>query len=243
MLVINPKYEHLRGWLDELPKRFAQSGETIYDARNQIRVFHVGDVDVCVKRFHKPHFLNRLIYTWLRASKAQRSFENGMYLMQHHIGTPEPVAYIEEREIGMLGFSYLVTLQSKLTRLNREFTLNYTPELDDTIRPLARFTAKMHEEGVLHLDYSPGNILWDKVNGKYEFEVIDINRMRVGRPVTMKEGAKSLRRICARTAFFRIFAEEYAAARKMDSEACKKWILHYRNQFWNNGKKARYKYE
>ena len=243
MLVINPKYEHLRRWLDELSEHFAQSGEIIYDARNQIRLFHVEDLDVCVKRFHKPHFLNRLIYTCMRASKAQRSFENGMYLMQHHVGTPEPVAYIEEKQTGMLGFSYLVTLQSRLTRLNREFTLNYTPELDDTIRPLARFTAHMHEEGVLHLDYSPGNILWDKVDGKYEFEVIDINRMRVGRPVTMKEGAKSLRRICARTAFFRIFAEEYAAARKMDSEECQKWILHYRNQFWNNGKKARYKYE
>lgn len=242
MLIINPKYNNLQTWLEALPQMFSQTGEVIYDARNQIRRFEEGGLIMCVKRFHQPHFLNRLIYSYFKRSKARRSYENGMYLMQHGVGTPEPVAYIEEKKWGMLGYSYLVTLQSRLTRLNREFTLNYTPELEDTIRPLARFTAHMHEQGILHLDYSPGNILWDQVDGAYQFEVIDINRMRVGKPVTMREGAESLRRICARTAFFKTFADEYAQYRHLDRTECEKWILFYRNRFWKNGKKARYDY-
>lgn len=243
MIIINPTYEHLRPWLEALPHTFSQTGEIIYDARNQIRRFEAGELVVCVKRFHQPHFLNRIIYSYFKRSKARRSYENGMYLLQHGIGTPEPVAYIEQKKWGFLGYSYLVTLQSRLTRLNREFTLNYTPELDATIRPLARFTAKMHDAGGVHYDYSPGNILWDYVDGVCQFEVIDINRMRVGRPVTMKEGAESLRRICAKTSFFVTFADEYAKARGLDSKECEKWILYYRNRFWKNGKKAQYDYE
>ena len=242
-MIINPQYEHLRSWLETLPHTFPQTGKVIYDARNQIRCFEEGGLILCVKRFHQPHFLNRLIYSYFKRSKARRSYENGMYLLQHGIGTPEPIAYIEEKKCGLMGYSYLVTLQSRLTRLNREFTLNYTPELDATIRPLARFTARMHEAGILHYDYSPGNILWDYVDGECQFEVIDINRMRIGHPVTLKEGAKSLRRICATTSFFVTFADEYAKARKLDSKECERWILYYRNRFWGNGKKAQYNYD
>lgn len=242
-MIINPQYEHLRSWLETLPHTFPQTGEVIYDARNQIRCFEEGGLILCVKRFHQPHFLNRLIYSYFKRSKARRSYENGMYLLRHGIGTPDPIAYIEEKKCGLMGYSYLVTLQSRLTRLNREFTLNYTPELDATIRPLARFTARMHEAGILHYDYSPGNILWDYVDGECQFEVIDINRMRIGHPVTLKEGAKSLRRICATTSFFVTFADEYAKARKLDSKECERWILYYRNRFWGNGKKAQYNYD
>lgn len=242
-MIINPQYEHLRSWLETLPHTFPQTGKVIYDARNQIRCFEEGELILCVKRFHQPHFLNRLIYSYFKRSKARRSYENGMYLLRHGIGTPEPIAYIEEKKCGLMGYSYLVTLQSRLTRLNREFTLNYTPELDATIRPLARFTARMHEAGILHYDYSPGNILWDYVDGECQFEVIDINRMRIGHPVTLKEGAKSLRRICATTSFFVTFADEYAKARKLDSKECERWILYYRNRFWGNGKKAQYNYD
>ncbi|MCQ2328765.1 MAG: phosphotransferase [Paludibacteraceae bacterium] len=242
-MIINPQYEHLRSWLETLPHTFPQTGEVIYDARNQIRCFEEGGLILCVKRFHQPHFLNRLIYSYFKRSKARRSYENGMYLLRHGIGTPEPIAYIEEKKCGLMGYSYLVTLQSRLTRLNREFTLNYTPELDATIRPLARFTARMHEACILHYDYSPGNILWDYVDGECQFEVIDINRMRIGHPVTLKDGAKSLRRICATTSFFVTFADEYAKARKLDSKECERWILYYRNRFWGNGKKAQYNYD
>lgn len=243
MIIINPKYDSLQAWIESLPKEFSTTGETIYDARNQIRRYEHNGLTLCVKRFHQPRFLNRLIYSFLRPSKARRSYENGLYLLQHGIGTPEPVAYIEEKNWGIMGYSYLVTLQSQLTRLNREFTLNYTPQLDDTIRPLARFTAKMHNEGILHYDYSPGNILWDYVNGAYRFEVVDINRMRIGQPVTLKEGAESLRRICARTYFFTTFADEYATARGFNKDDCTTWILYYRNRFWQNGQKAQYDYD
>lgn len=242
-IVINPKYESLRTWIERLPEIFGNQGELIYDARNQIRIFSADDGQkLCVKRFHAPRFLNKYIYRYCRDSKAKRAYENGLYLLAHQVNTPEPVGYIEQYDCGGLGFSYLITLPASLKRLNREFTLDYKPELDETIAPLARFTAHMHNEGILHLDFSPGNILWDKIDGQYQFEIIDINRMAFG-PVSLKAGCKSIRRICARSYFFDIFADEYAAQRELDKDECRKWIHYYRNRFWHNGKKANYQYD
>ena len=243
MIVINPTYEPLREWIETLPAIFAQQGEVIYDERNQIRSFTApDDTKVCVKRFHVPRFLNKYIYHYLRDSKAKRAYLNGLYLIAHQVGTPEPIAYIEEYSGGGLGFSYLVTKMSTLKHLHREFTYAYTPALDATIRPLARFTAHMHEEGILHLDFSPGNILWDIEDGKYRFEVVDTNRMVFGR-VSMKEGCRSIRRLCAQSSFFDEFADEYAQARHMDPTQCRYWIHYYRDRFWHNGKKANYRYD
>ena len=33
----------------------------------------------------------------------------------------------------------------------------------------------------MHRDYSPGNILFDKIDGEYHFMLVDINRMSFGK--------------------------------------------------------------
>lgn len=242
-VVLNPKYIHLRPWIEQLPEHFEKEGKIIYNARNQIRIMRASDgSEVCVKRFHAPRFLNSYIYHYLKRSKARRSYENALFLLAHKVGTPEPIAYIEQYTWNGLAQSYLVTMPSSLTHLHREFTLAYTPELDETIAPLAQFTAHMHEEWINHLDFSPGNILWDSVNGTYQFEIIDLNRMKFG-PVSLKEGCRSIRRICARRYFFDRFADEYAKARQMDATKCRYWIHYYRDRFWHKGKKANYEYD
>ncbi len=242
-ICIAPTYNSWRAWLSDIPQIFAKQGKVIYDARNQIRLLLAPNGEkVCVKRFHQPRFLNRYIYRYLRDSKAKRSFDNGLYLLTHGIGTPEPIGYIEEYAWGGLSYSYLITRYSKLTRLNREFTLDYTPDLEDSIRPLARYTAQMHNEGILHLDFSPGNILWDIVDNKYIFEVIDTNRMLFG-TVSMKAGCRNIQRLCARSSFFDTFADEYARSRHLDAKQCRYWIHYYRDCFWHHGKKANYQYD
>lgn len=255
-ITVHPRYEYLRTWIADLPRTFAVSGEVIYDGRNQLRrifvpsSFSTDSLPLVVKQFHRPALPNRFIYTYLREPKASRAYRNALYLQQQGIGTPEAIAYVLCGK-GLLAESYLVTRESRLPHLMREFTINYTPALDELIRPFARFTARMHEAGILHLDYSPGNILWDKNPdyGKgdsaaepYVFEVIDINRMRVGRKVTLREGCESMRRICARRSFFDVFADEYALIRGYDKTECSRWIHYYRDLFWNHGRKAQYEY-
>ena len=247
-IVLNNKYESLRGWVEQLPSSFDTLGELLYDARNRIRSITPdvagwnSDEALVVKRFHTPFLPNRVVYSCLREPKAARAYFNAVCLLQKGIATPEPIGFILCGKY-LLQESFLITRQSPLPHLMREFTLNYRTELDDLIRPFARFTARMHQADVLHMDYSPGNILWNKTEDGYIFEVIDINRMRIGRKVTLQEGCNSMRRICARTAFFKVFADEYAHARGFDKAETERLILYYRDHFWDKGKKAQYEYD
>ena len=87
-------------------------------------------------------------------------------------------------------------------------------------RDLATFTAHMHDKGILHKDYSPGNILWQRNDdGSCRFSLGDINRMHFGK-VSMEEGCRNFRRLWGNKMFFEECAKTYAAARGMDEKKC-----------------------
>ncbi len=220
-IVLNPKYDHLRGWIEQLPHTFDNQGKVIYEERNQIRLID----GLCVKRYCSPRWWNRLAYAFLRKPKAQRAYENAVKLLKSGIGTPEPVAYI-------LGSNdYLVTVTSSLTRNFYEFRDGVIAGKEDIICAFARFTAQLHDAGIKHLDYSPGNILFDKKGDTWHFELVDINRMRFGK-VSPKEGCYNFCRLWGKRDFFEILSPAYAEARHMDKDLCLKWILEARATFW-----------
>lgn len=228
---VNPKYESLRGWLEQLPETFSRTGEIIYEERNQIRLIPVARLDLCVKRYKRPSLLQQIAYRF-RAPKAVRAYRNALRLRQSGIATPEPVAYILCGN-GWLQESYLVTLQSALHRNFYEFRDGNIRGKEDLIRAFARFTAQVHQAGVLHLDYSPGNILFDQVNGKWSFELVDINRLRFGN-VSAREGCCNFCRLWGKRDFFETLSPAYAQARQIDEEQCLKWILKARERFWRH---------
>lgn len=230
-IVINPTYEGLRGWLEALPTSFEQQGEVIYDARNQIRLMQAPDgTDVCVKRFHTPRFFNRIGYTFFRAPKARRAYENAVRLLSCGIATPEPIAYILCGN-GLLEESYLITRKSRCSHTFYEFRDGQIAGKESLIEAFAKFTAHMHAQGVLHRDYSPGNILYEFVDNGWRFEIVDINRLRWG-AVSLKEGCRNFCRLWGKTDFFEVLAPTYARARQADEAACRKMILQARKEFW-----------
>ena len=229
-IVIHPKYESLRAWLEQIPATFAREGEVIYDARNQIRTTDANGLSVVVKRFHKPAWPNRVAYTWFRKPKAQRAYENAFELLRRGIATPEPVAYILCGD-GLLEESYLVTLQSSLKHTFYDFRDGKIAGKEDLICVFAQYAASLHNAGVLHKDFSPGNILYDQVNGKWQFELVDINRMRFGK-VSPKEGCYNLCRLWGKRDFFETLCPDYAKARGIDEAQCMEWIDLGRKRFW-----------
>lgn len=232
-MLINPKYEHLRGWLEQLPDVFEQSGKVIYDSRNQLRVISAPDGTlVNVKRYHTPRQPNRLIYSLgLRRPKGLRAFLYPARLLELGINTPEPVAYIEQRHCGMLGMSYFVSLQSPLGHTFYDLLNAREETYEELAAAFGRFTATMHNGEVMHLDYSPGNILWDKDSQGYQFAVVDINRMHFGK-VDIKEGCASLRRLWGPKRFIELIARSYAAARGFDEEEAVRLTMQARKAFW-----------
>lgn len=238
-VLINPFFEHLRPFVESIPQRFEVEGETIYTGRNLIKVFEEQGIRINVKRYRTPFFINRVIYSYFRPSKGWRAYSYPKRLMEAGVTTPEPIAYIEEKHNGLLGISYFISIQKAHARNFYEFGTANVIENKEVIEAFGRFSARLHESGIYHRDYSPGNILFDKINGQWDFCLVDINRMNFG-AVSINKGCANFARLWGQTDFFLVLARSYAEARGYNEEQCRNRILKYRRRFW---KQYRLKHE
>ncbi|MEG1766203.1 MAG: lipopolysaccharide kinase InaA family protein [Muribaculaceae bacterium] len=171
-IVINPRYEHLRDYITSIPSKNGKCGAIIYDARNKIYQDVVEKENVSIKCFRTPLVINRVIYTFFRHSKARRSFDNGVKLTELGVGTATPIAYIEVYKDLLIEKSYYICEMLVAHDIRWwDKILNCEEVLDHA----AQFMAELHEKGVFHKDFSPGNILYDD---NFNFYLIDINRMK-----------------------------------------------------------------
>lgn len=235
-IVINPKYKHLKSFIQSLPSTFDNTGEVIYEGRNVLRKYTVDGLDITVKRFKQPHVINRFVYAYFRLSKACRSYLYATKLLQRGVNTPEPIAYIENFHFG-LNDSYYVSLHSDLPRLIREFWT--IPEIGDRafiLKSFAEFTAHMHRQEVLHLDYSAGNILFDVKEGIPVFSLVDINRVAIGKPVSEEDGYKCFSRLWLPHETYIYIARAYALACGYDENHAVERVCYYKDYFMKHRK-------
>ena len=212
-----------------------QHGQVIYKRRNELRVLTYQGKDYVVKQFAVPNFINRLVYGWLRKSKAQRSFEYARLLLNKGIDSPRPVAWQTERNLLCMGRSYFVSEKSRcpytysdLIGLENKDNTKGLKDLEaHYLRLIAQMVARLHDEGMVHQDLSRGNILFgdgDRV------ELIDLNRIRF-RKVGMDEGCRNFaERLPATDAQRRLMAEAYAEARGYDAEECLRLMMLYNKE-------------
>ena len=231
---INPKYEYLRAFIESIPDIFEKEGKEIYHQRNIIKVLSAPDGTIVnIKRFHQPRSLNRLIYSWnIRVPKGKRAYDYSFLLNHKGIQTPEAVALIEERNnLNLLGYSYLITLQCDYPHTLYDIKDAQPGEYEQLAKFLARYAAKMHLAGIMHKDFTPGNILWKKDNEGIHFMIVDINRMHFGQISTLK-GLDNMKRFWGPKHFTEILAEEYAQLKCYNTEKAVKYILKKRKKFW-----------
>lgn len=147
--------------------------EQIYNGRN--RLYRTSDRKLCVKEYRVPGFIKRFIYGFLRKSKAFRAFDNARELKELAIPTPTPVAAVECKNYGFLGRSYYIYEYADGWQELRD--VEKRSDFPALSSALAEFIYKLHRNGVLMKDFSPGNVLW-RLNGSYfDFTLVDINRM------------------------------------------------------------------
>lgn len=215
-IIINPKFRHLESFIKSLPETFETSGEVIYNGRNQIRLYERNEVKIAVKRYKIPLLVSRVHYTLFRPSKAKRAYEYAVALEKMGFDTPAPIAYIEISNNGIFERGYFASemVDAKVVRFWEE---ENPEELKQLLAEFAAYTARLHDNGILHLDYSPGNILYRKENGHFRFYLIDINRMRFNitdRDLLMR----NFERITPNPDILRSLAREYALVNGTDIE-------------------------
>lgn len=238
-IIIHPQYQHLEEFISQLPKIFLSTGTYIHDGRNKIKTWEVNGLKINAKRYRIPLFINRFIYYYFRKTKAERAYDYALKLQEKGINTPTPIAYIVEKQHGLLGYSYFISLQVDYSRRFYEFGTNpLTEENKKTLQEFGRYTAHLHQQEIYHQDYSPGNILFDIKNGHPEFCIVDINRMSFG-PVSFQKGCANFARLWGSPEMFRIMAIAYAQSRGWNVEAVCQEVLKARQRYWQKAIRKR----
>ena len=230
-IVSNPQLKQYLEFANAIPLQFEKGGLVLQKKRNEIRIFEVNGAVLNVKRFKVPHMMNRIIYTFFRLSKAQRSFQYALKLKEMGIETPQPVAYILIKRWGLLHDSYYISMQVDYNPTMYEFGKGDVENRKHILEAFAIYTAGIHEKGIFHKDYSPGNILLKEDNGTITFCMVDINRMRFGDVSAMK-GCANFARLWGTQPVFDIVVRKYAAIRGADPEKCLQYALQARKKYW-----------
>lgn len=243
--IFSPEGEQIKSRILKDIDAFDDSGRVIYKGHNLIKVFGPTP-DINIKRYGVPKWYNRIIYSFIRKPKGERAFYSAGKLRDAGIFTPLPLAFVKEQKYGLIGLSYLVTLHEY--GFQDGYLLGddpiMAPSRRQLVKEIAALGAVMHNAGLLHKDFSPGNILWrqNPHTNAVEFCLVDINRMRFGK-VSVKKGAENFARLWGQPELFRLLAEEYARLRGADPVQTLKWMSDARNRFWRKfSKRHRVKY-
>ncbi|WP_338410815.1 lipopolysaccharide kinase InaA family protein, partial [uncultured Flavobacterium sp.] len=181
--------------------------------------FELDTLTLNIKSFKEPHFFNKIIYNNFRKSKAKRSFEYATYLLKNNIGTPQPIAFFEKKSLLGLKDSYYVSEHLDCNLTYRELVQTNYPDTENILRQFIQFTFLMHQKGIEFLDHSPGNTLIVKtINQKYNFYLVDLNRMKFHKQMNFKTRMKNLSKLTPKKDMVLIMSSEYAKLSGIDEE-------------------------
>lgn len=218
---INPDFKTFESEIQTAFEQFDHSGKdyAIGD-RNRIKLYEIGNHIMNVKSFKIPNKLNQFVYRYIRKSKAKRSYEFALILLEKGIGTPTPIAFQEE--FGGLGLQ-----RSFYASEHLDYDLTYRelvevkdyPDQENILRQFTQFCYKMHEAGIEFKDHSPGNtLIQKKANGKYEFFLVDLNRMNFHENMDIELRMKNMARLTPKKEMVQIMADEYAKVASKDAD-------------------------
>lgn len=197
-----------------------RAGEVIFARRNTLR-----QIDgVVVKAFAKPGLLRGLWYSLFGKSKARRSYE---YARRMTDLTPQPIAYREERVCGVLQESWYACQESGCHHtFNELIGAPDFPYREAILWKIGEFTAKLHKQGILHRDYSGGNILFNR-DGTW-IQIIDLNRIKFCKHLGREQRLRNFERLNIDREALVLMAQAYAQAMGEDAIEDAEYIIAHR---------------
>jgi hypothetical protein len=232
-LKIHPAFVKKELSLVNVIKNFNVTGEIFGDGkRNTIKLFKIEDKIVNIKSFKIPHFINKIAYRYFKKSKARRSFEFASRLLELGIGTPQPIAYLENYDAIGLKDSYYVSEHLDCDLTYRELVETDYPDAENILRQFTQFTFAMHEKGIEFLDHSPGNtLIVKKEQANYDFYLVDLNRMKFHNHLGFELRMKNLSRITPKQDMIAIMSNEYAKLSGLDEQKVFDLMWKYTSDF------------
>ncbi|MBO7580224.1 MAG: hypothetical protein J6T38_01705 [Bacteroidaceae bacterium] len=257
---INEQYaamQEVQDFVTHLPALFEAEGKQLFaNGRNVLKVFEVVKGHpvlgkVVVKRFHARNIFQTIAYSTFTTSKAQRAFHNGLKLLECGLSTPEPIAYVEERNGEMLRYCYYLTAFTEAKSVRTALDVDFNKPM---AKSFAQFIAQLHQHGLVHHDLNFDNVLYQEPSARRSqtsnlkpqtsnliISVIDINRLTVhpANQLTLADCKDDFVRWTDRKDLLKYVVEEYAKARGLDlpstlDEVMRLKAIHDRN--WHRRK-------
>lgn len=222
ILKIDSHFLKHASYLLQLVKNFKSEGILFGNGkRNTIKLFDLENQTINIKSFKIPIVMNQVVYRYFRKSKARRSYEYATALLEKGIGTPQPIAYFENFNWLGLKDSYYVSehLVTELT-FRELITIPDYPDHENILRQFTQFSFNLHEKGIEFLDHSPGNTLIKKTSeGKYDFFLVDLNRMNFHSSMDFNQRMKNMRRLTPKKEMIAVISDEYSKCYSQSSDS------------------------
>ena len=214
--------------IDSINKGFLPKNVIYSNSRNVVWAEHVESVGkVAIKRFNY-NFLKVINNIVAGKSRAQRAYDNSLILLENKFSTPEPIAYIDFKFLGIPITSVFITKYTddrEIAELTEKGNNKY---YDEATNALAKLLADMHSMGIVYRDANPSNVLYHIEDDKVTLSLIDTNRMRIKTNVVYKEIIDELWRSTWSSATLTDVTYAYSKIRGYDPERLLKTVLAYK---------------
>lgn len=199
--------------LQDIARDFEQKGELLFQgSRNSIKIFDYQGLRINVKAFKKPSFFKKIMYRFVRESKAKRSYANAQFLLENGILTPKPYGFVEDFDaIGLTSSYYFCQQLDHCFALEDVVIDLHYPDRVEILKQYTQVFFKMHEKGIEFVDNSLGNTLITFADGTYQFWLIDLNRLNRHRTMSIGLRMKNFSRLSLDHTLWKVIATEYAA--------------------------------
>lgn len=172
----SPKYKDFVLNIKEYFNR--EDNKILFNKRNIIKVIDFKDNKYAVKSFKVPHLLNKIVYKYFRQSKAKRSYDNSKMLLSLNVNTPKPIGFLECGNFLFSNSYYISEFFDYDFEIRDVFNNKEFENREEILNLFVEFSYDLHNKGVYHVDYSPGNVIIKKNDNEYIFSLIDVNRMK-----------------------------------------------------------------
>ena len=215
-VVFRPEFDASKYNLLNILQWFPENKNSIHNDRNILKIVEFGENVTVIKSFKIPTLFSRLIYTFVRSSKAKRSFENSLVLKNKGFNVPEPLAFLEFFNKGLLKESFYISRKLVFDCTLHEVVRGQKFLWEDILPLVVEQAYCMHQSDIIHRDFSHGNVLVSNSGGRLYFSFVDLNRLYMGH-VSFKMGLKSLVRLIDNDQTLEIIAKKYAECGQQDA--------------------------
>lgn len=193
-VIISPEFDELSDFINILDSIYKIHGDLIKKGRNELKTFKVYNQVICVKSFLKITIANRIIYSFFRKSKAERSYLAAQKLLSLGIDTPTPIAFVEtfNKCHFLKRHYYICKYQPPTLTLDNVINQDET-EKNQILKQFSAFAIKLYNQGIIHRDFNATNIFINQnSNNTWQFGLIDLNRIRFKKQIKFKDALTNL---------------------------------------------------